>query len=273
YLVAVFIQLMFIGNLSMKKTLIALAVAASAVVSGSAMAWTANGTGNSVELGGTLTPVEKITPWEVKTGAAVTGLDADVTQGQSIVNIALRADVPVLGIRNNSSNGFLGQSGIDPQISYGGKVDIDSMNNGAANLALDVTSAGQKIGTLSAEMWVASQANNGENTNAMLYAPTAGDGFFGGVAKNEAGIWNNANAYAWAVTVFPGIAETWSDNNISYNGQAGVFNFDSGRHIYHAYYASGIDKSKTITITLDTGVAGDSRIQWNASLPVTVSYM
>lgn len=32
----------------MKKTLIALAVAASAAVSGSAMAWTANGSGNSV---------------------------------------------------------------------------------------------------------------------------------------------------------------------------------------------------------------------------------
>ncbi|HFI3447138.1 TPA: hypothetical protein ACGP5J_004795 [Escherichia coli] len=257
----------------MKKTLIALAVAASAVVSGSAMAWTANGTGNSVELGGTLTPVEKITPWEVKTGAAVTGLDANVTQGQSIVNIALGADVPLLGIRNNSSNGFLGQSGIDPQISYGGKVDIGSMNNGAANLALDVTSAGQKIGTLSAEMWVASQANNGTSSNVMLYAPTAGDGFFGGVAKNKAGVWNNADAYAWAVTVFPGIAKTWSNNGTSYSGDAAVFNFNSGSHTYHAYYASGIDKSRTITITLDQGVTGDTQIQWKASLPVTVSYM
>lgn len=37
----------------MKKTLIALAVAASAVVSGSAMAWTGGGNGGSLELGGT----------------------------------------------------------------------------------------------------------------------------------------------------------------------------------------------------------------------------
>lgn len=256
----------------MKKTLIALAVAASAAVSGSAMAWTANGTGNSVELGGTLIPVEKITPWEVKTGAAVTGLDADVTQGQRIVNIALGADVPFLGIRNKSSGGFLGQSGIDPQISYGGKVDIDSMKNGVANLALDITSAGQKIGTLSAEMWVASQASNGIDSSVMLYAPTAGDGFFGGLAKNEAGVWNNGKAFDWAVAVFPGIAETWS-HGVSYKGKAGIFNFDSGKHTYHAYYASGIDKSRTITITLDQGVAGDTQIQWNASLPVTVSYM
>lgn len=257
----------------MKKTLIALAVAASAAVSGSAMAWTANGTGGSVDLGGTLTPVEKVTPWEVKTGAAVTGLDADVTQGQSIVNIALGADVPLLGIRNNSSNGFLGQSGIDPQISYGGKVDIDSMNNGAANLALDVTSADQKIGTLSAEMWVASQANNGKDSNVMLYAPEAGNAFFGGVAKNEAGVWNNTNAYSWATTLFPGIAETWSDNGTVYEGRAGVFDFISGSNTYHGYYASGIDKSKKITITLDSAVTGDSQIQWKASLPVTVTYM
>ncbi|MCQ1607279.1 hypothetical protein NOE11_11850 [Escherichia coli] len=257
----------------MKKTLIALAVAASAVVSGSAMAWTANGTGNSVDLGGTLTPVEKVTPWEVKTGDAVTGLDAYVTQGQSIVNVALSANVPFLGIRNNSRDGFLGQDGIDPQISYGGKVDIDSMNNGAADLALDVTSDGQKIGTLSAEMWVASQANNGKGSNVMLRAATAGDGFFGGVAKDVAGVWNNINAYSWAITVFPGIAETWSDNDTTYDGDVEIYNFNSINHIYHAYYASGIDKSKTITITLDQGVAGDSRIQWNASLPVTVSYM
>lgn len=257
----------------MKKTLIALAVAASAVVSGSAMAWTANGTGSSVELGGTLTPVEKITPWEVKTGAAVTGLDADVTRGQNVVNIALKANIPVLGIRNNSHDGFRGQSGIDPQISYGGKVDIDSMKNGAANLALDVTSSGQKIGTLSAEMRVASQASNGADSNVMLFAPTAGDGFFGGIAKNEAGVWNGIGAYSWATTVFPGIADTWSDGGISFSGGTGVFNFDADHAIYHAYYASGIDKGRTITITLDQGVAGDTQIQWNASLPVTVTYM
>ena len=61
----------------MKKTLIALAVAASAAVSGSAMAWTANGTGGSVDMGGTLIPEGKVTPWEVKVGDAVKGLDAE----------------------------------------------------------------------------------------------------------------------------------------------------------------------------------------------------
>ncbi|EJN2318881.1 hypothetical protein NPL52_004738, partial [Escherichia coli] len=78
----------------MKKTLIALAVAASAAVSGSAMAWTANGTGGSVDLGGTLTPVEKVTPWEVKVGDAVTGLDAQIQKGQKVVDVAVNKAIP-----------------------------------------------------------------------------------------------------------------------------------------------------------------------------------
>lgn len=102
----------------MKKTLIALAVAASAAVSGSAMAWTANGTGNSVDLGGTLTPVEKVTPWEVKTGAAVTGLDAQVTQGQTMVDVAVKKAIPVLGIRTQEvGKSFPAQAGINPAIT------------------------------------------------------------------------------------------------------------------------------------------------------------
>ncbi|HCN8216144.1 TPA: hypothetical protein N6448_004795, partial [Escherichia coli] len=71
----------------MKKTLIALAVAASAVVSGSAMAWTANGDGGSVDLGGTLTPTDVMTPWEVKVGAAVNDLNAAIRKGDTKVDI------------------------------------------------------------------------------------------------------------------------------------------------------------------------------------------
>ncbi|RMA79662.1 MULTISPECIES: hypothetical protein [unclassified Enterobacter] len=256
----------------MKKTLIAMAVAASAAVSGSAIAWTQNGAGGSVDFSGTLNPKPLVTPWEIKVGDAVNNLNAPIQKGQSVVDVVLKADIPVLGIRNNNKAGFRGQSGIDPQISYSGKVDIDSMKNGVAKLTLDVTSGNQKIGTLSTEMRVASQATNGSNSNLMLYAPREGDGFFGGLAKNKAGTWNSVSAYTWAVGLFPGIAETWSDGNITYNGGAGIYNFYSGKRIYHAYYASGIDKSKKIKITLAQPVTGDNEITWNASLPVTVFY-
>ncbi|MGI2062409.1 hypothetical protein [Escherichia coli] len=256
----------------MKKTLIALAVAASAAVSGSAMAWTANGTGGSVDLGGTLTPADVVTPWEVKVGDAVSGLDAQIQKGQKVVDIAVKKTIPVLGIRNNHKNGFVGENGITPQINYDGKVNIDSMKNGVATISLEVTSADTKIGTLSADMRVAAQANNGKDNNVMLYAHDAGFAFFGGVAKNEAGVWNHGDAYAWAVRVFPGIADTWSDNNTRYEGKSGPYQFTSTGHTYHGYYASAIDQNKTIKLTLEQAASGDDPIQWKASLPITVSY-
>ncbi len=74
----------------MKKTLIALAVAASAVVSGSAMAaWTANGGGGQVEIGGSLTPVTKATPWETAVGAAVTNLNGQVQKNDTKLEITV----------------------------------------------------------------------------------------------------------------------------------------------------------------------------------------
>ncbi|ELO5003679.1 hypothetical protein QUQ70_004860, partial [Escherichia coli] len=136
----------------MKKTLIALAVAASAVVSGSAMAWTANGTGGNVDLGGTLTPVEKVTPWEVKVGAAVTNLDAAITKGQSEVNITTTSAVPVLGIRTQeASKVFTGKPGISPQIDFHKAIDPTKFSGSVTDLTLSVMDAqGAKIGSLKA---------------------------------------------------------------------------------------------------------------------------
>lgn len=92
----------------MRRSLVALAVAAASVISGSAMAWTANGTGGSVDLSGTLIPQGLVTPWEVKTGTAVTGLDADIEKGQRIVDVAVDNAIPVLGIRTVSQAPFQG---------------------------------------------------------------------------------------------------------------------------------------------------------------------
>lgn len=136
----------------MKKTLIALAVAASAVVSGSAMAWTENGTGGAIDLWGILTPVEKVTPWEVKVGDAVSGLDAQIQKGQKEVSITVNKAIPVLGIRNADAHGFKGRKGeIHPQIDYDGAINLNGFSNGVTTLTLNVTTAdGNKLGTLSA---------------------------------------------------------------------------------------------------------------------------
>ncbi|ECI0415683.1 hypothetical protein AH332_20890 [Salmonella enterica subsp. salamae] len=258
----------------MKKTLIALAVAASAVVSGSAMAaWTANATGGNLEIGGTLTPVEKVTPWEVKTGAAVTGLDANIQKGQKIVDVSVNKAIPVLGIRN-VVNGFKGVPAIDPQINYNGAIDSTKfIEDGKGQVYLNATvndDAGNKIGTMKTVLRVAAQANNGTYSNVMLYASSTDQGFFGGLPHSESGVFSSPDAYAYATGLFPGIADTWSDNGTSLKG-TGEFDFSNGNNTYHAYYASGIPNDVKLVITLDQPAAGDS-IPWKVSLPLSVTY-
>ncbi|EAX4767733.1 hypothetical protein ATM56_005113 [Salmonella enterica subsp. enterica serovar Isangi] len=257
----------------MKKTLIALAVAASAVVSGSAMAWTNGGNGGSVEIGGTLTPQTKIVPWDVSVGAAVNDLNANILKGESVVSVSLANSVPVLGIRN-VANGFKGAPVIDPQINYNGVIDSTQfMEDGKGQVYLNATvndDAGNKIGTMKTILRVAAQANNGIDSNVMLYASSADQGFFGGLPRSESGVFSSSDAYSYAVGLFPGIVDTWSDNGTSFSG-TGEFDFSSSTTTYHAYYASGIPSDAKLVVTLDQPATGDS-IPWKVSLPISVTY-
>ncbi|MBW5840160.1 hypothetical protein [Yersinia enterocolitica] len=259
----------------MKKTLIALAVATSAAVSGSAIAWTANGTGGSVDMGGTLNP-GKVTPWEVKTGDAVTGLDAKIQKGQKVVDIAVNKAIPVLGIRTQTSQAFRGQTGISPQINYGGAVNVDAFNNGRAPVTLEVKDkTDAKIGMLttslgaSALVSVYSEHGGAWRGYHHAYASAAGQGFFGGLPKNKAA----TPDYNIAKEVMPEVADHYTDQGAGYRPVDANETFTNTKYTYSAYYGAGIEKGKTIKITLDQAASGDAPIQWKASLPVTVTYM
>ncbi|EBP0888361.1 hypothetical protein R497_24750 [Salmonella enterica subsp. enterica serovar Havana] len=259
----------------MKKTLIALAVAASAAVSGSAMAWTANGTGGSVDISGTLTPQGLVTPWEVKVGAAVTGLDADIEKGLAIVNVAVDKAIPVLGIRTAQPTPFQGVPGIAPQIDYSGTVDVDNFMEGVTKLhSLEVrNTAGNKIGVLEAEYRAAGAASwksssGGEKFRVIAYQ--AGHGFYGGLAKNTAGL--PASPGNLVATVFPEAYKNYTDQGISKWSAPAKEDFADPVATYSAYYGSGIPAGSKIKITLDQAASGDAPIQWKSSLPVTVSY-
>ncbi len=258
----------------MKKTLIALAVAASAAVSGSAMAWTANGTGGSVDLGGTLTPVEKVTPWEVKTGDAVTGLDAQIQTGQRVVDVAVNKAIPVLGIRvaDAVNKTFIGGPGLAPQIDYHEAVDTNAFNAGTVPVNLEVKDAqSQKIGTMVVNMIAygeSSWAGDGAGKK-QLFAVNAGDAFFGGLGHNSDAV-SASGLYEKIVAIDSEFNANYTDqNNNSFN--AGVESFNAPV-VFSGFYASGIEQGKTIKITLDQAASGDAPIQWKASLPVTVSY-
>ncbi|MBA7901165.1 hypothetical protein NVV43_22825 [Escherichia marmotae] len=259
----------------MKKTLIALAVAASAVVSGSAMAagWEQNGTGGSVDLGGTLTPVTKATPWEVKVGDAVTGLDAQIQKGQKEVSISVKNAIPVLGIRNADENGFKGQMGIKPQIDYKGAVNIDGFKNGVTTVSMEVRGeSGDKIGSLEAPFSAAAVASwGGEYTGShAVYASESNTGFYGGLGKNTPAIRGDGSVEL-ITALSSEFIEKWKQQGKWLD--KGNELFEGLTSTYFSAYGSGIEKGQTIKITLDQAASGDAPIKWNAALPVTVTYM
>ncbi|EBA1772934.1 hypothetical protein IW77_23950 [Salmonella enterica] len=259
----------------MKKTLIALAVAASAAVSGSAMAWTANGTGGNVELGGTLTPQAKVTPWEVQVGAAVTNLDGQIQKGLRTASVDVKKGVFVLGIRTQKASAILGSeyAGNIPQISYGGKLNLDSFNNGVGTVTLDALNKAnsQKIGSVKVPLLVGGVTSwSGKNGNyqKFLVANAAGQVFFGGLPKSASGARDHVEA---------DLAKVSSEFGAHYVTQGGrwesmgTMTYSGADYRYNGYYGSVIEAGAKIQINLDAPAAADA-IAWKASLPITVSY-
>ncbi|MDI5686429.1 hypothetical protein MJL09_22310, partial [Salmonella enterica subsp. enterica serovar Cerro] len=92
-------------------------------------------------------------------------------------------------------NGFTGLPLIDPQIDYKGAVDASRfMTDGKGQVYLNATvndDKGNKIGTLKTVLRVAAQANNGVDSNVMLYASSADSGFFGGLPQSAEGVFDS----------------------------------------------------------------------------------
>ena len=254
----------------MKKTLIALAVAASAAVSGSAMAWTANGSGGSVDLSGTLTPVEQVTPWEVKVGAAVNGLDADIHKGDTKVDIPVKNTIPVLGIRTVKAEAFAGGPGLSPQISYGNALNVDAFEASVAPLTLEVKDANDaKIGSLTTDMFAQARTSmmgawEGKFWN---YASQAGQGFFGGLPKSA----DKVSSVDRVDELMPEAGQNYVSQSAP-NVGTNYSTFSGAASTHSAYYFSVVESGKSIKITLDQPADADE-IAWKASLPVMVTYM
>ncbi|HFW3714186.1 TPA: hypothetical protein ACIBKF_003441 [Salmonella enterica subsp. enterica serovar 6,7:y:-] len=263
----------------MKKTLIALAVAASAAVSGSAMAWTANGTGGSVDLGGTLTPADVVTPWEIKTGGRIDGLDVSIRKGATVVDVPVNKAIPVLGIRTVANTAFEGTPGISPQINYGDAVDLDGFNAGVTTVSMEVRDEqGNVIGGLVAPFFAGAEtsqkaidaSNVTPNYKYSLFSNKAGNAFFGGLPKSSDGAVTNVSTKVNAID---------SQFTANYNTQGvedyrmtyGQTSFSNNEIFYSAFYGSGLRSGDTIKISLSQPVGADA-ITWKASLPITVSY-
>lgn len=257
------------GIYFMKKTLIALAVAASAV-SGMAHAWTNGDFNGSVDLGGTITPDVVTGPWEVKAGSNLTGLDATVASGVTSVDITLPNDSLVLGIR--STDWFAGQSGISPQISYAATLG-NSFEYGKVDLTLNVkdSSTDQDIGTLTTKLTAAgvvSKVVSGNESTHNMYASKAGDGFFGGLSSAP----ERKTLYTAPVD----LANKMDSTILANWEQKGTFGDDTPADFtntsaqFNSFYVSGFEVSDNVSIQLNEALASD--VNWKASLPITVTY-
>lgn len=252
----------------MKKTLIALAVATSAVVSGSALAWNAGNANGSVDFGGTITPDTIQSPWEVKIGAGLTGLDSNVASGVKSVDINLPNDALVLGIR--SDNFFNGGVGLAPQINYSGKIG-NSFSQGKVDLTLDVKDASTDsvIGTLTTKLTTAAMGatkSAGATGHYFMWAGQAGQAYFGGLSND---VYKAAtNAEDLANKIDPSIVEKWEAAGDHKGGFPSDFSTTDAQ--YNSFYISAVQASDTMTIALDQ--APTSSVTWTASLPVIVTY-
>lgn len=262
----------------MKKALIALAVAASAAISGSAMAWDPAGSGGTVEVGGTLIPIVKVNPWEVKVGDAVKDLDMKVEKGQQTVELTVVRAIPFLGIRTKDPEPFNGQKGISPQISYGDAINTSSFKSGVAPLTLEVKdSQGAKIGKAESSVIAAgmssvtSKALDSIHAIDNLYATKSGEGFFGGLGTSKDSV--HPSPLDISERVFAGVTKHYTSQKITDPMRPMPESFKISTFSYSAFYASGIPVASKIKITLDKGASADAPVQWKASLPITVSYM
>lgn len=265
----------------MKKTMIALALAATAV-SGSAMAWTVAGTGGNIELGGSIQVTPYSTPWEVMVGAPATGIDASITKGTSAVVIPVTNAIPVLGIRTASNQPIQGTTGISPEIDYHGA--IGKFANGVTTLTLDVREASgtTKIGRMTAPLTAAAVASNKKmpGTSSSLsegvWSIVANPGyiFHGGLpnTNDSSQVINGFDAAKSAMSaVMPDILANFNDQGYSTGSSFNNISSANTGFTISAAYASGIKAGSEITLALTTAAANDA-IKWKASMPITVSY-
>ncbi|HAW3399355.1 TPA: hypothetical protein JLS63_005128, partial [Escherichia coli] len=222
-----------------------------------------------------LTPADVVTPWEVKVGAAVNGLDADIRKGDTTVDIPVKNAIPVLGIRvaDAINKTFIGEPGIAPQINYHGAVDTNAFNAGTVPVNLEVKDVqNQKIGTMVVDMIAYGESSWTHSDYAgkkQLFAVSAGDAFFGGLGHNLTSVYANGLYEKIVAIDFEFSANYTDQNNEAYDAGVELFNAPV---VLSGFYASGIEQGKTIKLTLDQAATGDAPIQWKASLPVTVSY-
>ncbi|WP_407903997.1 fimbrial protein [Escherichia coli] len=286
----------------MKKTLIALVVATSAVTSYSAMAWQEGDFNGTVNIGGVITDDNYKAKWSWDIGSDLNSfsnkvsemtdsgkkLTISVTENKSILlgKTTEASFAPSRGVGAAPNISFTDYKGVPVQLSETGtdgkvKLVLPMKNNTdqeIGNLTVNATAVGYMVAGTSA---LSTSLINS------LYADNSFDALFGGVQMNSANAIQKGNAAASKVAALGGVTlnELMDQLKAKHANISGsVFdrntvqatdwtNFASNKYpdaVAAAGYALGIESGEKIEANFNTAV--NKTTEWKAPLNVQVSY-
>lgn len=282
----------------MKKTLIALAVAASAV-SGMAHAWTNGDFNGSVDIGGRITADDYRQKWSWAVGSDINGFSnvlTDLTEGGTKLTITVNGDKPILlGKTNEAFSTPVEGMGAIPQIAFtdyeGASVVLTNpegeTDKGLVYFVLPMKNAeGTKVGSVKVNASYAGVALGSKGTYANLfsiYAAAANQIFYGGIPVNVAKAeLSSGIAAAQRTALFGSLSKDELTAQLQAVEPAAVADVREYGHssttsmlasinsATSAAYALGIANGQTIEATFDQAVTAST--QWSAPLNVAVTY-
>ncbi len=291
----------------MKKTLIALAVAASAV-SGMAHAWTNGDFNGSVDIGGSITADDYRQKWSWAVGGDINGFNnalAELTQNRTKLTITVNGDKPILLGKTNEafSTPVPGGVGAIPLISitdYENKpvtVLAAAGNYNSPDVFFDLAmknDAGVKVGTVRVNAQAAGVGviGYGPDSSKPNTAESYSLGFkVGGASLYKGGLPENigggasldaADAASSIITKFGSLStdELYQQTKAVYPSLQDYVHETkkyyetmvsaSGVAVKASSYALGIANGQTLEATFDQAVTAST--QWSAPLNVAVTY-
>ncbi|MGC6653033.1 hypothetical protein ACP0G4_25100 [Escherichia coli] len=284
----------------MKKTLIALAVAASAV-SGSAIAalggWAEDQAGN-IEFGGTITRPAGEVKWLWAIGDGFDSFDnmtSDLIDGGKTLNISVNQDMPLLATKvKNPITEQLSGTGAIPKVTFSSfdstpvNVNFIDASTGEMEIKVKNKDDGSVIGNISIPFEYGAggsikELNNNGKVN--LYSvSTGGTGtLFEGLVKENIKT-SPTKASKWSgVTVDDVYAAMNSVDGTNYSGPGSVDdgswinmadlsnnNYTGNNRVRYFVYGAGIPSGTNLSVKFDKPVTETT--EWQAPITVTVTY-
>ncbi|HEK5774467.1 TPA: hypothetical protein SO392_004468 [Escherichia coli] len=268
----------------MKKTLIALAVAASAAVSGSAMAWSNGDFNGSVDIGGTVTPPPN-SPWQWKMGAPITGLDTswDKLSASNEATFNINTAKPL--VMGKLETPTIGGPNLAPQVTWqdakGQKITpvFDNTGNGSRlslNAAVMDKAGNNELGSAVLHIHaygLAAKYNVANNTGLNyqpIRSPNVGNVGYGMLSGEMAGILQSADQTLTAINALATeeIFTQAMKQGAKPKDQAVSMTFTSPEKKNTAALVAGFEPGDSVVVTFNQRPT--STTEWKIPVGVTV---